>query len=522
MRQKTLALYIRLSKEDDDVGISFEKEESNSITNQRMLLYDYLKSHTEFQDYRIIEKCDDGYSGKRFDRPQFTELMDMVRKGEVDCIIVKDLSRFGRDYIEIGDYLEQLFPFLGIRFIAVNDKYDSQDGGKQTAGLEVAFKNFIYDFYSRDTSKKIRNVRNKMAKAGQFASPNAPYGYLKSPGDKHRLVIDEEAAAVVREIFRLRLLGFSGNKIAAALNEREIPSPAQYALNHKRGMDWRRINQKTAWDPAKIIGILKDERYAGNMISLRRTLNGIYGADTPVEKKEWIRVENTHEPIISYEDFIRAQATFQNYQKSQPKTIQKYNAFTCAHCGRKLSFSRERKKLMCRYGEVNPEARCYKAAYPEAQLRGAVLASLKWHFEQFVRWEQIKTQADEKELAELDTSSMEKQIDTLEKAKTIFYEKYRDGRLSREEYISERNRVNVQLEKFRQQLEHIQMEREARENGETKLSEFSRLVQKYRYAETLTKELEQTFVEKVLVFDAEHIKITWKFEDVFTAVEAME
>lgn len=171
MRQKTLALYIRLSKEDDDVGISFEKEESNSITNQRMLLYDYLKSHTEFQDYRIIEKCDDGYSGKRFDRPQFTELMDMVRKGEVDCIIVKDLSRFGRDYIEIGDYLEQLFPFLGIRFIAVNDKYDSQDGGKQTAGLEVAFKNFIYDFYSRDTSKKIRNVRNKMAKAGQFASP---------------------------------------------------------------------------------------------------------------------------------------------------------------------------------------------------------------------------------------------------------------------------------------------------------------------------------------------------------------
>lgn len=255
MRQKTLALYIRLSKEDDDVGISFEKEESNSITNQRMLLYDYLKSHTEFQDYRIIEKCDDGYSGKRFDRPQFTELMDMVRKGEVDCIIVKDLSRFGRDYIEIGDYLEQLFPFLGIRFIAVNDKYDSQDGGKQTAGLEVAFKNFIYDFYSRDTSKKIRNVRNKMAKAGQFASPNAPYGYLKSPGDKHRLVIDEEAAAVVREIFRLRLLGFSGNKIAAALNEREIPSPAQYALNHKRGMDWRRINQKTAWDPAKIIGI---------------------------------------------------------------------------------------------------------------------------------------------------------------------------------------------------------------------------------------------------------------------------
>ena len=234
MRQKTLALYIRLSKEDDDVGISSEKEESNSITNQRMLLYDYLKSHPEFQDYRIIEKCDDGYSGKKFDRPQFVELMELVKQREVDCIIVKDFSRFGRDYIEIGDYLEQLFPFLGVRFIAVNDRYDSQEGGKQTAGLEVAFKNFIYDFYSRDTSKKIRNVRNKMAKAGQFASANAPYGYLKSAEDKHKLVIDEEAAVVVREIFQLRLSGLSGNKIAAILNERAIPSPAQYALNHRQ------------------------------------------------------------------------------------------------------------------------------------------------------------------------------------------------------------------------------------------------------------------------------------------------
>ena len=522
MKQKTLALYIRLSKEDADVGVSSEKEESNSITNQRMLLYEYLKSHPEFQDYRIIEKCDDGYSGKKFDRPQFIDLMDLVRQQEINCIIVKDFSRFGRDYIEIGDYLEQLFPFLGVRFIAVNDRYDSQEGGKQTAGLEVAFKNFIYDFYSRDTSKKIRNVRNKMAKEGQFASANAPYGYLKSPEDKHKLVIDEEAAAVVREIFRLRLSGFSGNKIAAILNERKVPSPAQYALNHKRGMDWRRVNQKTAWDPTKVIAILKDERYAGNMVSLRRMLNGIYGADTPVEKDEWIRVENTHEAIISYEDFIKTQATFLVYRKSQPKVIQKYNAFTCAHCGRKLSYSEDRKKLICRYGETNPMAACYKAAYPDTHLKGAVLESLKWHFEQFVRWEELQVEAEQREQAELDTSILEKQIDTQEKAKMILYEKYRDGRLSREEYIAERSRVNLLLEEVRKQLEQLQMEREIKERGETKLNEFSCLVQKYRYAEKLTKELEQTFVEKVLVFDAEHIKITWKFQDVFSAIEAME
>ena len=134
----------------------------------------------------------------------------------------------------------------------------------------------------------------------------------------------------------------------------------------------------------------------------------------------------------------------------------------------------------------------------------------------------MKAQADQKEQSRLDTSGLEKRIDAQEKAKTILYEKYRDGRLSREEYISERNRANLQLEEARKQLEQIRMERETRENGETKLSEFSRLVQKYRYAGTLTKELEQTFVEKVLVFDAEHIRITWKFEDVFAVVEAME
>ena len=258
------------------------------------------------------------------------------------------------------------------------------------------------------------------------------------------------------------------------------------------------------------------------MISLRRTLNGIYGADTQVEKEEWVRVENTHEAIVSYEDFAKAQTTFLTYQKSQPKAIQKYNTFTCAHCGRKLSFSKDRKKLLCRYGEVNPSEPCYKAAYPAEQLRGAVLDSLKWHFEQFVQWEQMKAQADQQEQIQQGTSGVEKWIDAQEKAKTILYEKYRDGRLSREEYISERNRVNLQLEEARKQLEQIRMEREARESGETKLGEFSRLVQKYRYAETLTKELEQTFVEKVLIFDAEHIRITWKFEDVFAAVEAME
>ena len=320
-------------------------------------------------------------------------------------------------------------------------------------------------------------------------------------------------------MFLLAYTGKSPRQIADIFSKEHIPTPSVYA-NLNRGM---KSTAYELWCPRTIEEMLTNETYIGNMTQgRRRKINYKSKKEIRTPKEEWIIIENTHEAIVSYEDFAKAQTTFSTYHKSQPKAIQRYNAFTCAHCGRKLSFSKDRKKLLCRYGEVNPSEPCYKAAYPAEQLRGAVLDSLKWHFEQFVRWEQMKDQTDQKEQSQLDTSGLEKRINAQEKAKTILYEKYRDGRLSREEYISERNRVNLQLEEVQKQLKQIRMEREARENGETKLSEFSRLVQKYRYAETLTKELEQTFVEKVLVFDAEHIRITWKFEDVFAAVEAME
>lgn len=513
-----VALYTRMSKEDDDVGLYGNKEESNSITNQRMLLYEYLKTHPEFQGYEVKEFCDDGFSGKRIDRPQFNEMLDLVRKGEINCIIVKDFSRFCRDYIEIGNYLEQLFPFLGIRFIAVTDNYDSKDSGTETAGLEVAFKNFIADFYSRDTSKKLRSTRSEMAREGKFASANAPYGYLKSPEDKHKLIVDEEAAPVVRKIFELKLAGLSALKITKMLNESGIPSPAQYALQKKRGMDWRRKNSISGWDSTKVVGILKDERYAGNMVSLKRTLKGIYGRDTPVEKENWIRVENTHEGIVSYEDFLRVQETFKVYQKRQPKEIDRINAFECAHCGRKLSYSKDRKKLICRYGEVNPQAVCSNAVYSDKKLRGAVMAALQWHFEQFLHWEELQKTQQEKEEADLDTSLYERSIANLEKKKTCLYEKYREGDLTRDEYMKQRSEINTKVEELQNKVQAIEARRMIKKNGNARVDLLSELIHQYQDVKTFTKELERIFVEQVLVYDAEHIKIKWKFDDVFAAL----
>ena len=514
-RLETVALYIRLSKEDGDVGAGGGKEESNSITNQRLLLQDYLQQHPEFQGCKVVELCDDGYSGKKFDRPQFQRLMELVRRGEVDCIVVKDLSRFGRDYIELGNYLEQLFPFLGVRFISINDHYDSQRGGGQTAGLEVAFQNFINDFYSRDTSKKMRSVRSKLAREGKFTSANAPYGYVKSSTDHHKLEIDPEAAEVVRQIFQWKLAGMSALRITQTLNAQHIPSPAQYALNHRRGMDWRRINAQTAWDPTKVVAILKDERYAGNMVSLRRTLKGIYGKDTPVERDQWVRVEHTHPGIVSYQDFLRTQDTFLVYDKGQPDTINRYNAFVCGHCGRKLSYTRDKKHLICRFGQSNPAAPCHHTSYSVEEMRGVVLQALKWHWEHFVH--PPKAPLPQQELAHMQSQqlALRRSIEALDSGKTRLYEQYREGEVTREEYQDSRKQLNAQREELLEQLSHVEKALQEPRPQPQQGQQWQACLEQGLCATQLSRAWEQLFVERVTVYDREHIQICWKFQDVF-------
>jgi len=195
--KKILAEYIRLSQEDENQG------ESNSIRNQRELLNAFVESSPDLSQYEVVEFCDDGYSGTNFDRPGVKSLLDEVRAGNIQCIIVKDLSRFGRNYIDIGDYLEQIFPFLGVRFISVNDHFDSNDFDGTTGGLDVGFRNLIYSLYSKDLSQKVRSAKKTRMEKGEFIGSHAPYGYAKSSENRKKLVVDEKAAAVVRRIFAM-------------------------------------------------------------------------------------------------------------------------------------------------------------------------------------------------------------------------------------------------------------------------------------------------------------------------------
>jgi DNA invertase Pin-like site-specific DNA recombinase len=232
MKQQ-VAIYLRLSLEDVDLRTNKAKDESNSISAQRQLIERHLDQNPELRDLPRLEFCDDGYSGTNFDRPQFSKMIELVKKGEISCIVVKDLSRFGRDYIEVGDYLEHIFPFLGIRVKAINDHYDSKKHSGTTIGMDIAFKNLIYDYYSKDLSKKVRSSMGMKQKQGKYVNC-VLYGYKRSPSEKHQMVIDEVTAPIVRRVFMEIIAGRTATEVAKGLNEDGIPTPAAYKGNQRK------------------------------------------------------------------------------------------------------------------------------------------------------------------------------------------------------------------------------------------------------------------------------------------------
>ena len=296
------AIYLRLSQEDGDISVS-DKNESNSISTQRDLIQAFLRKQADI--LYEAEFCDDGYTGTNFDRPGFTDMMKAVREKRVDCIIVKDLSRFGRDYIESGKYIQKIFPMLGVRFIAINDGYDSADTENQSNDFVLPFKNLINDSYCRDISIKSRSNLEVKRRNGEFVGNFAVFGYMRSPDDKHKLIVDEEAAVVVRNIFNWKQEGWNAQQIANHLNKLHFPSPMEY--KRKCGHNYRTsFKTKTVaqWSAVAVLRILKNSVYTG-VLEQGKTTTPNYKVKTRIVKDEskWARVENAHEAIITPAQF---------------------------------------------------------------------------------------------------------------------------------------------------------------------------------------------------------------------------
>ena len=326
-----VGIYVRLSKDDERAG------ESVSIENQKLMLTRYCEEQG-WNDYSVY--CDDGVSGTTFDRPGVSRLIEDAKEGLINLILVKDLSRFGRNYIQVGQFTDYLFPMIGCRFIALNDGVDTIHNDNDI----MPFRNLFNEFQSKDTSKKIKAVKQAHAKMGNYLGCYVPYGYKAHPDDKHKFVIDEYAAEVVRKMFAYRRQGFGFRKIARSLNEEHILPPRDYYYQQK-GVESKGYRNHL-WNDVTVKSMLRSEVYIGHMVQNKRgTLSYKNKKQIDKPKEDWIKVENTHEPIIDMDTWNAcAEVDARNY-KPRPTKESEISLFggllKCMDCGFKMRYSQE-------------------------------------------------------------------------------------------------------------------------------------------------------------------------------------
>jgi DNA invertase Pin-like site-specific DNA recombinase len=516
--KKILAEYIRLSQEDDNEG------ESNSIINQRELLNAFVESSPDLSQYEVVEFCDDGYSGTNFDRPGVKALLEEVRAGNICCIIVKDLSRFGRNYIDIGDYLEQIFPFLGVRFISVNDHFDSNDFDGTTGGLDVGFRNLIYSLYSKDLSQKVRSAKKTRMEKGEFIGSHAPYGYAKSPENRKKLVIDEKAATVVRRIFAMANEGKNAVQIAAILNSENVPTP--YIYKRLMGCDrkYNVVGNTNHWHNTTILTIIRDERYTGKMVNGKNRspfVGSKHGKRSP--KSEWIVVPNTHEAIVSEELFASVQERFSTSKRIKKQTevrplLGKVKCGVCRHAMRRSNSAPAMAYYYCESHQYVADSNCTKDRISESRLTQTVLSVIHTQMEVMLDMEQlfdrVKTQSHN------DITALTEQIRQLQAvlaklsaSKIKAYEKYKDGILDRENYINLKVNVSKQIAETDDRIAELEaaLQSNYQENGQpcSIIESFKR----YEGFTELSKEMVHELIDSIYIYGSETIEIVWNHMD---------
>lgn len=522
MDKTAVAIYLRLSNEDRDKG---KLEESNSISAQRVLLTKQVEELMQGQEYSITEFCDDGYSGTDFNRPGVQALIEAAKNGDVGMIVVKDFSRFGRDYLEVGRYLEYIFPILQIRFVSVNDNYDSSDKFGTTGGMSVALKNLVYGMYSADLSKKVRSARDTRVRNGEFVGQFAPYGYMKNPEDKHELLIDEDVAWVVRRIFRQAADGISHTEIARQLNEEGIPTRYMYhQLKGDNFPDKQPHVRIKLWDSTAVKDIITDEAYLGTMLWNRARC----GMDTNKKRVEqprekWIIVENQHEALVSKELFQKANDKIVGRDMSGRTTGRKNIFFICGYCGKSLKLkSRKNDKYYCSSRVQQIENDCQSINIAKEELENAVLCQVRGMADMLIEARAVRKKAhkhDRKSTLETTVADSEKEISRWKDTKLNLYEQYKAGKITREDYMAQIEKGRIRMEELEQikstaleELDSLRLQAasEPEEIPDEKLAEFSAL-------ESFDKDRLKILIDKVIDYGADAIEIVWKVGNPFKA-----
>ncbi|MCC8076278.1 MAG: recombinase family protein [Clostridiales bacterium] len=510
------ALYLRLSREDGDRG------ESDSIANQRKLLQDYLKGKSEFR--LTGEYVDDGWSGSNFDRPGWKRLYQALERGAVNCIIVKDLSRFGRNYIEVGRYLQMLFPMMGVRLLAVNDGYDSLNDWREGDALLVPMKNLINDLYCQDISLKVATQLAALRKRGECVSAFAPYGYQKSPHNRRQLVVDGDAAANVQQIFQWKLEGYSNRGIADRLNRQGVLSPYEYQTahgNHVPG-NFKRHDRAT-WSSGSVYSVLHNECYTGTMVQGKWKKRSYRSKElTLLPKEEWTRVENTHEAIVDTTLFTMVQEVMKRETRTAggKNRVHLLSGFLfCGACGRQMtmqsSYYKGKKYSYYTCKDCRDGGRKTKRI-SEQKACAAILAAIREMAETAAQVEALAAKVgplpEQGTLVQKFDGQLVQLQDELERYSTLkggLYQDYTSGLLSKEEY---RDYAQLYSDRIKRAKESLRAVAEERWQLISACREASWIAdfKPCRNLPSLTRPVLARLVERVLIYEGGRMEIYFR------------
>ena len=525
------ALYVRLSIMD-----TRDRKDSESLQTQIDYLCGYIAKHPDLELYDCYR--DNGETGTNFERPGFQRMMEDVKAGRVDCIIVKDLSRFGRDFLETGNFLEKVLPFMGVRFISVNDNYDSirADSGE---AMTIALKNLMNDIYAKDISQKVYSALDTKKRSGEFIGNFAAYGYVKSPEDRHKLAVDPDAAKVVRRIFRMKKDGMSNAAIARTLTAEQIPNPNYH--RYLQGIIFaKRFSENAPWQTQTVKHILENPVYLGHMAQGKKITKLHAGQkQKTMPSSEWIIVPNTHEAIIEQELFDAVQAILKAKHEEYHSRLGKYAHFdsenifeglvVCACCQHNMTRYKSvyNKGRTVAYHFICPRhAMLLDAGCPntgglrENDLKAAVYEVLRLQMAMLTDAEAViqrvsRSSAARSRRTALDNEiiSVQGRLKKLDTLRQTLFESYVDGIVTQADYLFGKSRYEDEARQLEGRLRDLQAEKDALPEASPKQNKWFSAFAKFRDEKEPTREMLLALVEKIYVNEDKQVHIVLNYQD---------
>ena len=516
--------YLRLSKEDGDV-VEGNESESCSISSQRICVHRFLKDRNMDPD-SFEEIVDDGYSGTTMHRPGMSRLLKLVEQGRVRTIVVRDLSRFARNYLEAGHYLEVFFPAYGVRFISINDQFDSEAVGETTGGLELAIKNLINQMYSKDISKKIKSAVDIKKMNGEYVYGTAPFGYKKG-AKKNTIVIDEPAAIIVKKMFLWASTGTTYAEIAKRLNADNVPTPSVY-LAAIRG----KYKTRNVWTFESVRNILQNRIYTGDTIPFKSHVVRV-GSDRTkaIPEDQQIVIPNTHEAIVSRELFFQARQAQKKYAPRTTDPNRQPYLFTsllvCGCCGNRLVRGKaQNKDWRCTTHRYDPAADCKDVRFNDERLSGVMLRAIQTQSKLLdAKVKRLRANSryakTTEDVLQAECKSLRRELDQIYAKKMDAYEQYVAGIISKEDFLAVKASYAAREEAVTGQLNFA-------EGKLAKLAEQLKLdahhiastqpLIDYQDIEVLDIDLLRELVEKIVIYPDSKMKIIWNFSDEVSAL----